>query len=203
MLKRRQAVRPKPLFACPASGRLLPVLGMKTLLGGLVAIGLLCAHAAAQTDKVQVSVQKKRAEPAKAPLASSGGVAAKAAEKVIYELKLQNQTLSDLSKITVDYLIFVERHKLGEKMGQEPHVDRVAGSKAIDALSNREPQTVTTDELELNKGSLGGGWSYVGGGKVRVEDNVVGVWVRVSQDGTVIGEYTNPPNVTKRGWDQK
>jgi hypothetical protein len=176
---------------------------MKMFLGGLMAIGLLCAHAAAQTDKVQVSVQKKRAEPARAPLSSGGGVAAKAGEKVIYELKLQNQSLSDLQKLTVDYQIFVERHKLGEKVGQEPHVDRIAGSKAIDVLTNREPQTVTTDELQLNKGSLGGGWSYVGGGKVKVEDNVVGVWVRVSQDGTVVGEYANPPNVTKRGWDHK
>ena len=100
-------------------------------------------------------------------------------------------------------MIFVERHKLAEKVGQEPHVDRITGSKAIDLLTNREPQTVLTDELELNKGSLGGGWTYVGGGKLKVEDNVLGVWVRVSQNGELVGEYINPPTIAKRGWDQK
>jgi len=71
---------------------------MKTYLRGLIAMGMLalCTHATAAADKVQISAQKKRAEPAKAPLASSNGQAAKVAEKVTYELKVQNQTLEDL-----------------------------------------------------------------------------------------------------------
>jgi hypothetical protein len=176
---------------------------MKMFLGGLVAIGLLCAHAGAQADnKVQVSVQKKRVEVDKGPVGGAGE-RAKGSEKVTYELKIQNQTLQDLSKLTVDYVIFVERQKLGERQGQEGHVDRFTGTKSIDALTNREPQSLTTEEIELNASNLIGTYHYANGGRIKAQDNVVGVWVRVSQDGQIIGEYANPPTVTKRGWDQK
>src|SRR6202012_1346265 len=90
-------------------------------------------------------------------------------ETVIYTLTLQNQTLSDLSKLTVDYIIFIERPKLGQKFDQPSQVDRVSGTQAIDLLTNRAPQSVTTSEIKLGKSSLVGGWSYDNGGRIRGE----------------------------------
>ena len=178
---------------------------MKTLFCGVVALGLsglgLC-RAQDAPGKVQISAQKKHAEAVRGLVAGSGPEA-KGSDKVIYDFKLQNQTLADLSQLTVDYVVFVERQKLGTKLGQEDHVDRISGSKSIDVLTNSAPQTISTEEIPLNKQSLTGGYIYANGGRIKAEDTVVGVWVRVSQNGAVIGEYTNPSTVTKRGWDKK
>ncbi|MEP6667888.1 MAG: hypothetical protein ABJF10_01975 [Chthoniobacter sp.] len=103
----------------------------------------------------------------------------------------------------MNYLLFVERPKLGSRLDQPSAVDRVTGTQNIDTLTNRAPQTVTTSDVVLHKDTMGGGWTYNNGGRLRAEDTVVGVWVRVSQGGQVIAEYANPPTVTKRGWDTK
>ena len=55
----------------------------------------------------------------------------------------------------------------------------------------------------LNKQALVGDTYYLNGGQRKVEDNVLGVWVKVINEGKVIAEYTNPTTVTKRGWDKK
>lgn len=176
---------------------------MKTFLRIMMVAALLATGLRAMAaDKVVISTQKKRVEANKGPVGTAGE-RAKGSEKVTYEVKLQNQTLQDLSKLTVDYVVFVERQKLGERQGQEGHIDRFNGTKAIDVLTNREPQTLTTEEIELNASNLIGTYHYANGGRIKAQDNVIGVWVRVSQDGQIIGEYTNPPTVTKRGWDQK
>jgi len=174
---------------------------MKTFLYGLVALGLLGMSAMA-VDKVQISAQKKRTGVVKGTVGAAGE-RARDVEKCTYELKFQNQTLADLQKLTIDYIIFVERQKLGEKSTEEGHVDRFTGTKAIDVLTNREPQTITTEEIPLNSSNLVGAYHYPNGGRIKAVDNVVGVWVRVSQDGQMIAEYANPSAVTKRGWDQK
>ena len=35
------------------------------------------------------------------------------------------------------------------------------------------------------------------------EDSLIGIWVRVSQDGKLIGEYALPTTAINRGWDKK
>jgi len=177
---------------------------MKKLLGGWMALaffGIGIQHAAA-VDKIVITSQKK---PVTTTKVSAGGDGVKGADKttVVYELKLQNQTLADLSQLTVNYILFVERQKLGARLDQPSAIDRVTGTQNIDTLSNRAPQNVTTSEVTLKKETMGGGWTYNNGGRLRAEDNVVGVWVRVLQGGQVIGEYANPATVTKRGWDAK
>jgi hypothetical protein len=49
--------------------------------------------------------------------------------------------------------------------------------------------------------NLVGRFHYVNGGRIKAEDSLKGVWVRVSQDGQIIGEYMNPPSLSTRGWD--
>jgi hypothetical protein len=179
---------------------------MKTFLRGLVAVALLGAllgHAGA-IDKIMVTSFKRPGDVSKVNGGNTDrGVAAKNDETVHYELRLQNQTIGDLSKLNVEYVVFVQRQKLGEKLSDPPHIDRVSGSQAVDVLNNREPQSVVTTDFTLHKGSLGGGWTYNNGGRIKAEDSVAGVWVRISQDGQLIAEYANPSSVKSRGWDKK
>jgi hypothetical protein len=177
---------------------------MKTILGGLVAVAFFGAglHGALALDKVIIQAQKKQAV-ATAEKVNANTPEAKGSDTIHYELTIQNPGLTDLQQLTVSYVLFVERLKLGSKVNEPGHVDRIAGTKSIDVLTNRAPQTVATSEITLGKKILTGGYTYSDGGRVKADDNVVGVWVRVLQNGQVIGELTNPPSVTKRGWDTK
>lgn len=179
---------------------------MKNVLRGLVVtalLGVFLGHAGA-IDKVMVTSFKRPGDIKKVNGGNAeNGVPIKNDEAVHYELRLQNQTIGDLPKLSVDYVVFIQRQKLGEKMSDPPHIDRVTGTEAIELLNNRAPQSVMTSDFTLHKGSLGGGWTYNNGGRTKAEDTVVGVWVRVMQDGQLVAEYANPSSCKSRGWDKK
>src|SRR5258708_17499522 len=120
---------------------------MKTCVWRLILVGLLGInlHAlAADSDKVVISAQKKRAESDQGHVGAEGSKA-KSSEKDFFELKVQNQTLSDLASLKVDYVIFIERQKLRKKLTHPSRGDRVSGTKARDRLTDREPQSGSTD----------------------------------------------------------
>ena len=179
---------------------------MKMSLSGWMAVAFLGAfisHASA-IDKVMITSFKRPGDVTKVNEGNaSGGVPSKNDETIHYELRLQNQTTGDLSTLNVEYVVFIQRQRLGERMTDPPKIDRVSGSQAVDALNNRDPQSVMTKDFTLHKGSLGGGWTYNNGGRLRAEDSVLGVWVRVSQSGQLIAEYVNPSSVKSRGWEKK
>ncbi len=156
---------------------------------------------AAPPVKVQITVVKKRGDVVRGKAESEGGIA-KSTEGVSYAFSLKNLSFSDLGKLTVDYILLVERPKIGDKRNDPIHVERVKGSKAVEALTRQAPQTVTTDELILATENVTGGYIYRDGGRIKAEDTVVGVWVRVLQDGQIVGEYAAPATITKQGWDK-
>jgi hypothetical protein len=166
----------------------------------LVLGGLSIAPAAELPAKVQIAAQKKHNEVGKAKIASSGKQA-KATNVQSYVITIQNRTKGELKNLTVDYLIFVERQKLGQKKGDET-VERVTGTKAVDSLG-REPLAVATDPVTLVAENLVGGYIYRDGTRIKAEDSLIGVWVRVSQDGEIIAEYAVPTSAMNRGWDKK
>jgi hypothetical protein len=179
---------------------------MKTILRGLAAIALLGVFLseAEAIDKITITSFKRPGDVKNVERGNAdNGVPMKNDDTVHYELRLQNQTTGDLAKLNVEYVVFVQRQKLGERPTDPPHIDRFTGSQAIDALNNRQPQSVMTTDFTLHKGSLGGGYTYNNGGRLKAEDTVVGVWVRVSQEGQLIAEYANPSSVKSRGWDKK
>lgn len=176
---------------------------MKKFLLGVFSMGLLVALsdvAVAQLPgKVQITTQKKRGDDTKGKVGREGSQA-RATEKQSYAITLQNRTQADLANLTVDYIIFVERQRLGQKRGDEV-VQRVKGTLKVETLG-RTPQIVTTDEVVLNAENLVGNYIYTNGGRIKAEDSFQGVWVRVSQDGKLIGEYAVPSTMTSRGWDK-
>jgi hypothetical protein len=176
---------------------------MKTFLLGLFSIGLLVTMpdvAVAQLPgKVQITAQKKKGDEKKGAFRGEGSVSQNS-EKQTYNITLQNRTQADLANLTVDYIIFVERQRVGEKKGNEV-VQRVKGSLKVENLS-RQPQTITTDEVVLNSSNVVGAYIYTNGGRIKAEDSFQGIWVRVSQDGKMIGEYALPSTMTSRGWDK-
>ena len=194
-----------PNYDLPVSPKFVLIPPMKMFSGWMAAalfgVCLVQAHA---IDKVMISSFKRPGDVTKVNGGNAyNGVAAKNEETVHYELRLQNQTIGDLSGLKVDYIIFVQRQKLGERMTDPPKIERIAGSQPVDVLNNRDPKSVMTTAFALHKQTLGGGWSYTNGGRVRAEDSVGGVWVRISQGDQMIAEYINPSSVKSRGWDGK
>ncbi|MEP6671124.1 MAG: hypothetical protein ABJF10_18330 [Chthoniobacter sp.] len=152
--------------------------------------------------RVEVSAERKRVEynPGKAV---GEGAESKTADKFLYELKVQNRSFGDVPALDVQYLIFVERQKLGTSKDKDT-VDRITGSAKFEPLTRKTMiQTAKTSEFQLAKQVLVGDTYYINGGRRKVEDNVLGIWVKVINEGKVIAEYTNPSTVTKRGWDKK
>lgn len=176
---------------------------MKKFLLGLFSMGLLVVTsdvAVAQLPgKVQITAQKKKGDEKKGAVRGEGSVA-QSSEKQSYTITLQNRTQADLANLTVDYIIFVERQRTGQKKGDEV-VQRVKGTLKVENLT-RQPQTLNTDEVTLNSSNLVGEWHYANGGRIKAEDSFQGIWVRVNQDGKLIGEYAIPSTMTSRGWDK-
>ncbi|MEI9893218.1 MAG: hypothetical protein WDN28_04765 [Chthoniobacter sp.] len=152
--------------------------------------------------RVEVSADRKRLEfdPGKAV---GEGRDSKSTEKYAYEVKVQNRTFGDVPGLDIQYLIFVERQKLGELKDKDT-VERIMGTTKVEPLSRKTMvQTATTSEFTLTKQALVGDYYYPNGGRRKVADNVLGIWVKVLNEGKVIAEYTNPTTVVKRGWDKK
>lgn len=152
--------------------------------------------------KVEVSTDRKRTDVGRAGPVSAGDEV-KSSEKYVYAIKVQNREFGDVPPLDVQYVVFVERQKLGEKKDKDT-IERVNGTLKTEALTRKVPaQTISTSEIELFKQSLVGNFHYANGGRTRVEDNIVGVWVKVLHEGKVIAESTTPSTVTKRGWEPK
>jgi hypothetical protein len=190
----------RALVAYRNNGSVLPAAPVAVSASAPTPVATTPPPTAADRLKVDVSADRKRIEAGEAV---SAGDTSKSSEKYVYEMKVQNRSFGDVPALDVQYLIFVERQKLGERKEKDT-IDRITGSAKVEPLSrNTMVRTVSTSEIVLAKQSLGGGMYYVNGGRQKVEDNIVGVWVRVLNEGKVIAEYTNPSTVTKRGWDKK
>jgi hypothetical protein len=152
--------------------------------------------------KVDVDADRKRVSLARDTKARRGEES-DSVEKCVYSVRVQNRSFGDVPALDFQYVIFVERQKLGEKKDKDT-IERIQGSGMIKPLTRKEGiQTVSTAEFELHQRELTGGFYYPNGGREKVEDNLVGIWVKVLHEGKVIAEYANPSTVTKRGWEGK
>ncbi len=169
---------------------------------------------AAPPASVQITVQIKREKESEVNNGQDNTAAVKT-EKVSYALTLKNVSFHDLPDLklnssssnlpdwTVEYIFFVERQKLGEKKTSVPDVQRIFGLAKLDTLKSQASTSVTTKTILLKTSNLVGAYHYENGGRIKAEDSIAGFWVRVMQDGTVLGEYRMPSSVAQRGWEKE
>jgi hypothetical protein len=187
------------LFALCDSAFLGP---MKSMLRLMFAGVLFCAASAAlAVEKVSISAQKKRADDTAQGQVKFAGNHARRVDKIAYTLTLENKTKAELADVSVEYVIFVDRQKLGEQKGEE-HIERIRGAKNLAQPLGHDPQFVTSKKVALVTQNRAGNFVFADGGRIRAEDSVVGVWVKVIQNSEEIGEYINPPTIKARQrWD--
>jgi hypothetical protein len=115
-----------------------------------------------------------------------------------YEITVQNKRFQPIVGLDVRYMIFYTTAPLGSK--EAPLQQHQSGSFSLDALQPQERKGSATTPIELNKSHIIGPRHYTNGGRIKAEDALVGVWVRVYQGGQLIGEYANPSTLTKEQW---
>jgi hypothetical protein len=174
---------------------------MKKFLAAFSIVLISLSFLQAAPNGVQITVTKQ-VDKGERPRPEGEGSEARLVSTLKYDIKVASAGFADLADLKVDYIIFVERQQLGKKKDVDVTV-RMKGSDTIPALTKKEPKTVTSIPVELSKSNLVGNYTFVNGGRIKVEDSVKGVWVRVTQGDKLVGEYANPSTITSRGWDEK
>ena len=153
-----------------------------------------CSVGLAVGSDVDIHVVAKRVD-ASQPRNEDGGSRTVSKEHWNYEVSVENSSFKPMTQIDVRYMIFYKAEELGSKApAQQKHL---SGSFSIDALTPHGRKTFTTNSVGLNKSHLTGHWYYSGGERIKAEDTLAGIWVRVYQGGQTIGEYANPSFLSK------
>jgi hypothetical protein len=195
-------VMTRALATFRANGSVLPQAPAPTAAAAPAMAAATPAPLTKEKIKVDVSATRKRIDFARDAKARTG-TASDSVEKCVYEVKVQNRSFGDVPALDWQIMIFVERQILGGKKDKDT-IERSSGSGKFEPLTRAVAlRTVPTSEFELHKRELVGGFYYANGGREKVEDGIVGVWVKVLLEGEVIAEYANPSTVTKRGWEGK
>ena len=79
--------------------------------------------------------------------------------------------------------------------------EAVTGVSASPPLKSHEKTSFTTEAVELKKSNLVGHWHYSSGAKLNAQDTLVGIAVRVFQNGQQFAEYANPSTLTREKWE--
>lgn len=118
-----------------------------------------------------------------------------------YVVTLENKAFDDMKDLEVDYIIFFKQEELGST--GPAATKRQAGKTSIQVLKGHDKTEFRTDPVELVQAALSGGYYYKNGAKNTADANMAGIWIRVSQGGKVIAEYTRPSNLaSKEKWDE-
>ncbi len=169
--------------------------GMKR---SLLLAGLLLAPWIVQAaDNFQVSVLRKKADAIRAKAARPGEEIT-ATETVFYQVTVANRAFKETGAVTARYILFVERQELGVKAGSE-QIDKEKGENAVEALKPQGKVSFNTSEITLREQSLSGGnFIYLNGGRIKAKDSLVGIWVKLFEGETQVGEYINPSTLSNK-----
>ncbi len=152
------------------------------------------ANAAGMAD-VDIQVTPKMVD---AGQPQNAGHRAASEEHWQYIVSIENKRFQPLLGLEVRYMTFYTEAELGSK--DAPQLQHENGNLIIEALQPHERKVFTTSPVELKKKHLIGRRHYVNGGRIKAEDALVGLWLRVYQGGQLIGEYANPSTLTKEQW---
>ena len=169
---------------------------MKTTFGitiGLVALFVCSERLLGGNSDLDIHVVPKKVDE-NVKKASDGG-ANTVKEHWTYEVTVENRTFKELANLEVKYVIFFKREKLGSKDG--PTAQQQSGIYKVASIQSHRKTSFSTDNVELKKANLVGAWHYSSGAKPNAQDTLVGIAVRVFQNGQQFAEYANPPNLAK------
>lgn len=164
----------------------------------LTTLSLFAVSAFAGSMDMEIHVQPKQTDQTGIKPAN-GGSAYKSKEHWIYEVSLENKSFKQLDGLELRYVVFFKKEKFGSTDPAESQ--RQSGSVGVGSLKPHEKKSVATTAVELHKTLLDGDYYFPSGGKERAQDSLVGVWVKVFQNGQQLTEYANPSTLLREHWN--
>ena len=170
---------------------------VKTLAIVLVA---LLAPCLLQAGDIKITAARKRVDASQAKMESEYTNSSE--EKWRYEAQLVNGGFKPAPPLKARYIIFVQRQELGGKPGTET-VEKLKGEAEVAALASHANGSFATNEVLLHHGSLVGERHYPNGGRIKAQDVILGIWIKLFDGTTEVGEYVNPHTLTvKNKWEE-
>lgn len=119
-----------------------------------------------------------------------------------YTVTVENGSPMILPEMTLQYMVVKENEPRAAKSRHDISYSTKKGSAKVPSLNMRESHTFNTETFEMERSSLKGGWSYVGGGKKSSRDGLAGIWIRIMSGNTVVYEYIRPSSLSdKVDWE--
>jgi hypothetical protein len=162
----------------------------------LLLVGLLLAPWIAEANSFNISVARKKADARLAKPTAEGGVSEKS-ETFFYEVSVANKAFKPSEPVTAKYIVFVERQEVGEKPGSE-QIEKIKGEGEIAAMKAQGKESLNTKEVTLREKAIVGNYIFVSGGRLKSRDTLVGVWVKLFQGDTEVGEFVNPTTLANK-----
>jgi len=135
--------------------------------------------------------------------ADIGGIASKQ-EHWGYAVSFENKSFQPIAEMEVKYMIFFKQEQLGSK--SPGRVQHQSGTFTVSAIPPHSKQAAETDAVQLKQayltGPAGGYTYYENGAKSKVADSLIGIWIRVYQNGTLFAEFAKPSALmTREKWE--
>lgn len=145
---------------------------------------------------LEVKINKKTQEK-KAAVGAGAGSIGKGFEVVSYQVDVQNKDFQAKPVLKARYILFVERQRVGQKIGDEL-VEKVKGEASVPELAAMKSAQFATEGVKLLEERLTGAYIYADGGRIKAKDSLLGIWVKFFDGDTEVGEYVNPTSLKGR-----
>lgn len=115
-----------------------------------------------------------------------------------YTVRVENTSFKDLQGLRIDYLVFGEQEIAGSSASRDLCTK---GSVDLAEFVKNQKYSFVTESLKTTSSQLDSDWRYANGASTRSRGRMVGIWIKVFQDGKVVSEYANPTSLKSKNWD--
>lgn len=117
-------------------------------------------------------------------------------ERWCYRVTLRNRSKARLDDLTIDYRVFFIDDMPDADADNLPR-QRVSGQARVAALPAGANTEIETSAVALQMTQRRSG-RRSSGAKARIEDELAGIWVRVSRGGETLVEFANPTTLPRK-----
>lgn len=144
---------------------------------------------------LEVIASKKKEDSV--PTKGNGGNKVQGSESCFYKVNITNKSFKPKPALTARYVIFVERQKLGEKIGSEL-IEKIRGEAPVKELAGGGKAEFISQSVKLHTSGLIGNYAFFDGGRMKAQDTVKGIWIKFYDGANEVDEFVNPTSLAKK-----
>ena len=129
--------------------------------------------------------------------ASSGGIESET-YKSNNAIVINNTAYTDLSDLTIEYLILKFEDAVAAQKRSEGEIKRLKSKTTLQHLPKRSEVSVDTKPIPMMETALESGYYFANGGKKTSKDEIRGIWVKIYVDDKLVHEISKPENMMRK-----